>query len=109
MTSTASPAHNVRLVLTTCGEAEAAELARRLLEERLVACVSAFPVVSRYRWDGKLQEDREVQLLLKTSRENLQPLLDDLARTHPYALPEQLVLQADAVGHYGAWLQADAG
>ena len=109
MTSTASPLHAVRLVLTTCGEAEAPELARRLLEKKLVACVSTFPVVSRYRWEGELREDREVQLLLKTSRENLQPLLDDLAQTHPYELPEQLVLQADAAGDYGAWLQADAG
>ena len=104
---TASTAHDVRLVLTTCGEAEASELARRLLEERLVACVSAFPVVSHYRWEGELREDREVQLLLKTSRENLQPLLDNLAQTHPYALPERLVLQADAAGDYGRWLQTE--
>ena len=108
MTSPSRTPHDVRLVLTTCdSEAQATALARQLLEERLVACVSVVPVISHYRWEGELRQEPEVQLLLKTSLATLQPLLEHLERNHPYDVPERLVLPADAVGAYGRWLLAE--
>ena len=58
------------LVLTTEGIARAIALAEALLERRLVACVSLQPLQSLYRWNGELQRETEVQLLLKPASIN---------------------------------------
>ncbi|HBP54049.1 MAG TPA: divalent-cation tolerance protein CutA [Synechococcus sp. UBA8638] len=96
----------MRLVLTTCADqASADQLARRLLEQRLAACVSLLPVTSYYHWQGELQQEREVQMLIKTSPEQLPGLLEALTRHHSYEVPELVVLEASAAGSYGVWLR----
>ena len=95
----------MRLVLTTCADHTCAEqLARQLLEQRLAACVSLLPVTSLYHWQGELQQEQEVQLVIKTSAEQLPGLLEALTRHHSYEVPELVVLDACAAGSYGAWL-----
>ncbi len=69
------------LCLTTEADpGRARALASALLERRLVACVSLLPIQSLYRWQGKLQEEQEVQLLIKTSEDRLQALRAGAAR-----------------------------
>ena len=77
------------LVLTTLPEnADAAGLARRLVDERLAACVSVLdPMTSYYRWQGALAEDRERQLLIKTSADRVGALETRLRGLHPYEVP----------------------
>lgn len=95
----------MRLVLTTCADhASAEQLARQLLEQRLAACVSLLPVTSIYHWQGELQQEQEVQMLVKTSPEQLPGLLKEINRCHSYEVPELVVLDASAAGSYGAWL-----
>ncbi len=67
----------------------ALRLARRLVEERLAACAQVIdPIRSVYRWKGKVQEEKEVLLLAKSSQD-LVPRIDELLRReHPYELPE---------------------
>ena len=63
------------LALTSeADETKAEALALVLLERRLVACVTLTPMRSLYRWQGEVQQDREVQLLLKTSLDCLAEL-----------------------------------
>ena len=66
----------VRIVLVTAPDEEtAARLAHSLLEERLIACANLLPRVrSIYRWEGEVQDDAEVLLVLKTVEARL-PLL----------------------------------
>lgn len=95
----------MRLVLTTCADQAGAEqLARQLLGQRLAACVSLLPVTSYYHWQGELQNEREVQLVIKTSADQLSNLLETLTCHHSYEVPELVVLEAGAAGSYGAWL-----
>ena len=95
------------LVLTTeADQARAQALAEALLERRLVACVSLQPLQSLYRWKGQLQRDAEVQLLLKTSADQLGRLQDAVMELHSYDTPEWLTLHVDASGAYGAWALA---
>lgn len=95
----------MRLVLTTCADqASADQLARHLLEQRLAACVSLLPITSYYHWQGELQQEKEVQLVIKTSANQLHKLLEALTRHHSYEVPELVVLDASAAGAYGAWL-----
>ena len=97
----------MRLVLTTCADqASAEQLARHLLEQRAAACVSLLPTTSLYRWQGELQQEQEVQLVIKTSADQLPKLLETLTRRHSYEVPELVVLEASAAGSYGGWLRS---
>jgi periplasmic divalent cation tolerance protein len=97
----------IAIVLTTIGaDADAAALARTLVEERLAACVNVLPVMtSVYRWKGTIEQDREQQLVIKTTRGAVEALETRLRALHPYELPELLVLHAaDASRAYRAWV-----
>lgn len=92
------------LVLTTESSLERAEaLARTLLDKRLVACASLFPVSSLYHWQGRLERSDEVQLLLKTTPEQLEALHACVLAHHSYALPEWIQWPASTAGAYGPW------
>lgn len=83
-----------RIVFTTCAdEAAAAALAGAVVERGLAACVTRLPEArSVYRWQGRVCEDTEVQLLIKTTAARQAALLEALAELHPYEEPEVLVL-----------------
>lgn len=82
------------IVLTTIGNAEhGRRIARELVEARLAACVTCFPgLVSVYRWSGRVEEDGEMLLLMKTTTARVEELKSHLMRVHPYEVPEFLVL-----------------
>ena len=107
---TESREDEVLLVLCTAPAAGevALELARGLVEARLAACVNLVgPVRSVYRWQGEVQDEPELQLLIKTRRGRYRELEQWLGKHHPYEVPEILALPI-AVGAPGylAWLAA---
>lgn len=83
------------VVLTTLGaDADASGLARTLVTERLAACVNVLPVMtSVYRWEGRVEDAREQQLLIKTAADRVEALVARLRELHPYEVPEVLVLR----------------
>ena len=84
------PDHDHQLVLSTCPDRETAErLATTLVERRLAACVNIVPgLTSVYRWQGAIQTDAEVLLLIKTDAQRFPALEKTLREEHPYELPE---------------------
>lgn len=82
------------LVLTTLPEnADAGGFAKTLVDERLAACVSIFGGIrSVYRWQGDVAEDRERQIVIKTTAARLEPLMIRVRELHPYAVPELVAL-----------------
>lgn len=93
------------LVLTSEASGERAEaLARTLLERRLAACVSLWPVRSHYRWQGRLERSDEVKLLLKVPHDRLEELRALVLELHGYDTPEWIQWPATAAGGYGDWL-----
>ncbi len=94
----------VCIALTTLeDEAQARTLARALVEERLAACVNIVaPITSVYRWQGNIEEAREVLLVLKTTEARLPELERRLLHLHPYEVPEFLVVEAASAS--AAWL-----
>ena len=97
---------SIVIVLTTLGaDADAAALARTLVDERLAACVNALPpMTSTYRWKGVVEQDREQQLVIKTTADRVPALQARLRQLHPYELPEFLVLDATGSEAYLAWV-----
>ena len=96
------------VVLVTAGsELEAETIARALLDERLAACVTVGgPIRSLYRWQGRLADDREWQLVIKTRSDLFDALADRVRALHSYDVPEIIGLPV-TVGNpaYLAWLE----
>jgi len=82
------------VVLCTCpGTTVAAEIATALIEQRLAACVNRVPgVKSWYRWEGHLEQDEEVLLLAKTTRDRYAALEAMIHQIHPADVPEVIAL-----------------
>lgn len=100
----------VRTVLVTAPDAATAEeLATAVVGEGLAACANLIPgVVSIYRWEGKLQRDAEVLLVLKTTVERCAALTERVLALHPYQIPEVLSLPVESGSEgYLRWVQGE--
>lgn len=98
------------IALVTAPSSEVAdELARTLVEERLVACVNVLPGVrSFYRWQGRIECGDEVLLVLKTRSDRVDALRSRVASLHPYEVPEFVVLPIVAgLESYLGWVSAE--
>jgi periplasmic divalent cation tolerance protein len=74
-----------------------AMLARGLVQANLAACVNIIDGIrSFYVWKGALQDDREVQLVIKTRRDLVDAVEKWLSKNHPYEVPEVLALTVEA-------------
>jgi len=91
---------------TFANEADAARVARVLVEERLVACAQLVPGArSIYRWQDEVREDAEVVVLMKTRKQDWTALLSRLHELHPYETPECIAVRVAAgAPKYMAWL-----
>lgn len=101
----------LRLVLVNAPPDRAPEIARALVERRLAACVNVVPGVrSFYRWQGKLEEDQESTLLVKTRADRVEELTRAVRELHPYEVPEVIALPIEAgAGNpaYLAWVASE--
>ena len=95
------------VVLSTCATSEeAARLARKLVEERLAACVNvASGVRSFYRWQGAVEDSPECLLIIKTARDLFDRLRVELEKAHAYEIPEALAIPVlDGAPNYLRWM-----
>ncbi len=94
-------------VMTTTlpGQEDARRMARLLVEEKLAACVQLLPIESFYRWEGQVQNDAEVLLLIKTRTALFDAAIDRIKADHPYSVP-QIVGWPLSAGHspYLDWI-----
>ncbi|HHQ40863.1 MAG TPA: divalent-cation tolerance protein CutA [Chromatiales bacterium] len=100
------PTHH-RVVLCTCpDEGVGAEIGRMLVERRLAACVNVVPgLTSIYRWRGRVETDREVLLVVKTTAAALPALTAAVRERHPYELPEIVAVGVeDGLEEYLKWV-----
>ena len=98
----------VIVALSTCpDEATAKRIAAALVSERLATCVNRVTgMTSTYFWDGRLQDDAEILLIIKTTAARLAELAARLKVLHPYELPELVALQvAGGNEQYLQWVR----
>jgi periplasmic divalent cation tolerance protein len=96
------------LVLTTTkGRAEAERIAQKIVGEKLAACVNVVPnISSTYRWKGKIERSREAMLLIKTSGEKLDKLIERIEELHSYEVPEIIAVPIErGLAEYLKWLK----
>ena len=100
------------IVLTTCPDrSEAEALARKLVSERLAACVQILPpITSVYYWEGDIQEELEHLLLIKTLPDKWEEVKNYIDKEHSYAVPEVVAIEPFGVSSpYAKWLSSYLG
>jgi periplasmic divalent cation tolerance protein len=100
------------LVYVPCPDLDTAtSLGKRLVEERHAACVNIFPeMISCYHWQGRVEDDLESVLIVKTRREKLATVRAFLDEHHPYEVPAILTIPLEDVNApYREWLLAETG
>jgi periplasmic divalent cation tolerance protein len=82
------------VAFVTCGsEEEALKIANALVEERLAACVNLIsPIRSIYRWEGKIWDEKEWLLVIKTQKKMFDDLEKKVKSLHSYSVPEIIAL-----------------
>ena len=97
--------------VTTKDEAEAKMIARAVVGERLAACANVLGLIdSVYWWQGRVCEDNEVALLLKTSDERKIELINRIKELHSYECPCVVCLPiADGNRDFLKWIAAETG
>lgn len=98
--------HDALIVFSTAPADVAATLSRRLVEERLAACVQRIHGMrATYVWQGEVHDDDEVLLVIKTRAECYAELEEKLTLWHPYEVPEIVACDVTlGAAPYLAWL-----
>ena len=87
------PNSNYGVVLvTTANLSEAEAIATQLVEAKLAVCVNFMPIESVYLWQGKINRDKEYQLIIKTDLNKFEGLADKIKTLHSYEVPEIIAM-----------------
>src|SRR5262249_62184558 len=89
----------------------AVRMACMLVDERLIVCANLVPGIrSIYRWEGEVNDEAEVVLVLKTRASRCAAVAARVKDLHPYALPEVVALPVvDGSEAYLDWVLAESG
>lgn len=83
--------------VTTPNEESAKKIARALISNKLAACVNIIPTIqSIYEWEGRINEDLECLLMIKTTTENVPELTTYVRENHPYSVAEVISVKIDS-------------
>jgi periplasmic divalent cation tolerance protein len=99
----------IQMITTINDRTRAEEIGRRLVGEKLVACCQITgPIRSIYRWKGKIEENDEWYIVMKT-KESLYHLTEEaIRRMHPYEVPEIIAIPVrDASEDYTTWVRRE--
>ena len=96
------------VLVTASNQEEALLIGRRVVEKKLAACVTVVPnVVSIFEWDGKVCEEQEWLLVMKSNADAYETLEVEVKTLHSYEVPEILALSvAKGSSEYLAWVKA---
>ena len=99
----------IQVFVTINDRAKARAIAETILDRRLAACVQINgPLTSLYKWEGKLVEDQEWLLIIKSSKEHYPELEKQVKQAHVYEVPEILAVSIDMGNEdYLNWLKRE--
>jgi len=102
-------ARHIEVKNTAASRADAEEIARRLVDERLAACVQiSGPVTSRYHWKGCVETSEEWVCTAKTRRDLYRRVEEAIRELHPYETPEITATEIAAGSRaFLAWIDAE--
>lgn len=97
--------------ITAPNEDEAARIAKALLETRLAGCVNIIRNIrSIYRWQGRIEDEPEVLMVVKTQKSLFEELSKKVRELHSYSVPEIIALPiVEGPQDYIRWLKEVTG
>lgn len=97
------------IYVVCANRSEAQKIGKACVAERLAACANYFPIESVYRWQGKVIQDKEYSLILKTRKENFAKAKYLVKKLHSYKVPCICAWCADQVEKsYLQWLKENS-
>lgn len=96
----------VIILVTAASRRECRKIAKHLVEAKLAACVNiTVSVESLYRWEGKIADEKEFVMLIKSTRGLFREIKAEISRLHSYHTPEIICLPIiDGSRNYLQWL-----
>ena len=97
----------IYLIITTEVDNEnASKLANLLLREKLIPCVNFRNVESHFWWEGNINQSKEVQLMIKCKKENLDIVCNKISELPSYEIPEIIYFRVSANKNYHHWVNS---
>ena len=97
----------IYIVITTeADKKNASELANLLLREKLIPCVTFKNIESYFWWEGNINQSKEVQLIIKCKKENINNVCNKIAECHSYEVPEIIYFRVAANKNYYNWVNS---
>tara|TARA_B100000212_G_scaffold328845_1_gene293494 strand:+ start:872 stop:1183 length:312 start_codon:yes stop_codon:yes gene_type:complete len=93
------------LITTVPNKLLAKKIAKLLIERKLAACVSTKKINSYFKWDNKIEEEEEIELMIKTIPENLNELIKVLKEEISYELPQLIYQLFESEINYFNWVK----
>ena len=98
--------NHILLLYTTLSNKFCAEnIARKLIKDKLAACVSIKEVSSFYLWDDNIQNDSEYEITIKSKPQKLDDLIDFLKKEVEYEIPQIIYKIFESEKNYYKWLE----
>jgi periplasmic divalent cation tolerance protein len=95
------------IYVTAKDEKEAKGIAKRLVEEKLIACANIYNLNSVYPWKGKIEEGPESVMILKTKDNLVDKVMKRVKELHSYTIPCMLVIPVEKVNkEYLDWMDS---
>jgi len=94
------------IILTTTNDKQIAEqIASELLENSLAACLQIDNIISYFKWEGKINSEKEYRIMIKARADNYNEIEKVIVKIHNYDLPQILKLAIiDGLPEYLKWL-----
>jgi periplasmic divalent cation tolerance protein len=85
----------------------AKRIVNHLLNKKMIACANFIPISSAYLWQGEIKEGEEIITLLKTTKDNMKKVEEEIKRIHNYDIPCIIELVAKANSEYEDWIDEE--
>ncbi len=97
------------VLVTASSEEEAKKIAFSLVEKKAAACVNLVKdIESIYRWKGRISDEKEVLLVIKTRKKLYKTVEEEVKRLHSYQVPEIIALPVSAGSKdYLYWMDSE--
>jgi periplasmic divalent cation tolerance protein len=96
------------IIYVTCvSKEEARKIADYLLDEKLIACANILDSFSMYRWEGRIEQQPESIMLLKTTEGKYEKVKKAVEKLHSYDTPCILKVPVGANEKYLKWLERE--
>ena len=97
----------IYLIITTEKDKKnACKISNLLLEEKLIPCVTYKYVEAHFWWEGEINKSKEVQLIFKCKKENINKVCQKISENHSYEVPEIIWFPVSAHKNYHDWVNS---